>query len=142
MARRLDSLTIQDSNPDYRDNGKTFILTEMDAYSGQRWATRALFVLAKGGSILPDEALGGGWAALAGFGITALFKADYDLVEPLLEEMLHQARYQHVPGHPLQSIQPGLNCCVEEIKTFLTIQLALFKLHTGFSPPAVSPKSG
>lgn len=140
MARRTEELVIADSNPEYRDNGKVFILTEMDAFSGQRWAARAIFAIAKGGTVLPDDAVGGGWAGLAGFGLAALFRSDYELIEPLLNEMLQHAKYQHVPGHPLQSITPGKNCCVEEIKTFLTIQMALFKLHTGFSLPAVSPK--
>jgi hypothetical protein len=49
--------------------------------------------------------------------------------------MLAQAKYEHKPGQPLQPITPGVNCCVEEIKTFLTIQTALFRLHTGFFSP-------
>jgi len=52
---------------------------------------------------------------------------------------LQQAKYEHAPGHPLQAIVPGVNCCVEEIKTFLTIQTALFKLHVGFSPADATP---
>lgn len=140
--RREERLTIADKSPDYRDNGKVFVLKEMDAYTGQKWATRALFALGRSGVSIPTEALHGGWAALAGFGMQALLSTDYGLVEPLLDEMLTYAKYEHVPGHPLQAINPGVNCVVEEIKTFLTLQTALFKLHTGFSLPAVSPKSG
>lgn len=142
MARREERLTIADKDPTYRDNGKVFVLKEMDAYTGQKWATRALFALGCSGLQLPAEALGGGWGALAGFGLQALLSTDYNTVEPLLDEMLGYARYEHVPGHPLQTIAPGPACVVEEIKTFLTLQAALFKLHTGFSLPAASPNLG
>jgi hypothetical protein len=120
-----------------RDNGKTFVLTEMSAYEGQDWSLRALLALAASGAALPDGALSTGWAGLAGFGLTALLQAPYGALKPLLDEMLTQAKYAHEPNnpkHPLTAITPGINCPVEEIKTFLTIQLALFKLHTGFSP--------
>lgn len=135
MGRRTENLVIEDEG---RDKGKTFVLKEMDAYAGQRWATRVMFALAKSGIGLPDDATKGGMAGLAGYGLQALMGADYESVEPLLNEMLQQAKYQHAPGHPSQSIQPGPNCCVEEIKTFLTLQMALFKLHTGFSLPGAS----
>ena len=137
--RRTEKLTIpgvRSEAPGERDNGKTFVLTEMDAYSGQDWALRALLALASSGATLPDRAPEGGWASLAGFGITALLQAPYGALKPLLDEMLAQAKYEHQPGQPLQTITPGINCCVEEIGTFLKLQAALFKLHTGFSPPA------
>jgi hypothetical protein len=147
MARRKETLTIpgvRSETPGDRDNGKIFILTEMDAYNGQDWALRALLALAASGATLPDGALGAGMAGLAGFGITALLQAPYMALKPLLDEMLAQARYQHydtkgkASGEP-QFIVPGPNCCVEEIKTFLTLQTALVKLHTGFSPAAATP---
>lgn len=141
MSRRVERVTISDKDPDYRDNSKTFVLTEMDAYAGQKWATRALFALARSGLHIGVEALSGGWAVLAGYGLKALLSADYNVVEPLLDEMLAQAKYEHAPGHPLQNIVAGKNCCVEEIKTFLTLQSALFKLHTGFSLPVGGPTS-
>jgi hypothetical protein len=137
--RRTEKLVIPGTRsdaPGERDNGKTFTLTEMDAYAGQDWALRALLAMARSGVQLPDGALSGGWAGLAGFGITALMGAHYAELKPLLDEMLRQAKYVHNPQHPPQDIAPGPNCPIEEIKTFLTIQLALFKLHTGFSAVA------
>ncbi len=137
--RRTEKLTIpgvRSETSGERDNGKTFVLSEMDAYSGQDWALRALLALAASGAVLPEGALETGWAGLASFGVTALLQAPYGAIKPLLDEMLAQAAYQHDPKHPAQPIRPGPNCVVEEIKTFLTLQLALFKLHTGFSPAA------
>jgi hypothetical protein len=135
MARRKERLTIPGTRseaPGERDNGKTFILTEMDAYAGQDWALRALLALARSGAQLPEGALDAGWGALAGFAFTALSGASYAQLRPLLDEMLAQATYEHDPRHPPQPIIPGPNCPIEEIKTFLTIQTALFKLHAGF----------
>ncbi len=140
--RRTEKLTIPGTRaeaPGERDNGKTFILTEMDAYAGQDWALRALLALAASGATLPDGALTGGWSGLAGFGVMALLQAPYGALRPLLDEMLLQAKYEHKPGQPLQAITPGVNCPIEEIKTFLTLQVALFKLHTGFSPADATP---
>ena len=139
--RRIEKLTIpgvRSDAPGTRDNGKTFVLTEMDAYTGQDWALRALLALSKNGVQLPEGALSAGWAALAGFAFRALAGASHAEVRPLLDEMLAQAKYEHAPGHPLQPIVPGPNCCIEEISTFLTLQAALFKLHAGFSTAAPS----
>jgi hypothetical protein len=140
--RRTETLVIPGVRSEaagQRDNGKTFVLTEMDAYAGQDWALRALLALARNGAQLPEGALASGWAGLAGFGITALMGAQYGELRPLLDEMLKQAKYQHNPKHPGQEIVPGPNCPVEEIKTFLTLQLALFKLHAGFLSVAETP---
>jgi hypothetical protein len=144
-VRRTEQLTIpgvKSDMPGERDNGKTFILTEMDAYRGQDWALRALLALAASGVTLPDGALATGMAGLAGFGVTALLQAPHAALRPLLDEMLAQAAYLHDPKHPPQPIRPGPNCVVEEIKTFLTLHLALVKLHMGFSPAAAGPTTG
>lgn len=134
--RRTEKLTIPGVRSESfgdRDNGKTFILTEMDAYSGQEWALRALLALASSGAQIPDGALAGGWSGLAPFAFSALLGASYGDLKPLLDEMLGQAQYSHDPKHPAQAINPGPNCPIEEIKTFLVIQKALFRLHTGFT---------
>lgn len=139
--RRTERLTIpgvRSDVPGNRDNGKTFVLTEMSAYAGQDWSLRALLALAASGVQLPEGALTTGWAGLAGFGVTALLQAPYAALRPLLDEMLGQAQYEHNPKHPLQAISPGPNCLVEEIKTFLTLHVALIKLHVSFFE-AVNP---
>lgn len=145
MTRRVERFTIPGVRSEAfgeRDNGKTFVMHEMDAYAGQDWALRALLALAASGADLPEGSLQTGMAGLAGFGLTALLQAPYGALKPLLDEMLAQAQYAHKPNepkHPLTPISPGPNCAVEEIKTFLTLQLRLFKFHTGFSPAVVAP---
>lgn len=122
-----------------RDNGKTFVLTEMDAYSGQRWATKALQALGSGGIHIDADSLKGGFAALAGIAFVGLLRANTETIQSLLDEMLTCARYEHDSRQPTQAIAPGPKCPVEEIKTFYTLQRALFTLHTGFSLPAATP---
>lgn len=143
--RRTETLTIPgilSEKAGERDNGKIFVLTEMDAWAGQKWALRMLQALAASGVTLPEGALSTGWAGLAGFGITAFLQAPSAALEPLLDEMIGQAAYQHDPKHPPQLIRPGPNCVVQEIKTFLTIQVALLKLHLVFLPAAAIPTTG
>lgn len=140
--RRTEKLTIPGVRSEVfgeRDNGKTFVLTEMDAYSGQDWALRALLALSRSGAQIPEGALSEGFSALVPFALSALLGASYVDVRPLLDEMLGQCEYQHDPKHPTQAITPGVNCQIEEIKTFLVLQKALFKLHTGFTVVASPP---
>ncbi len=144
--RRTEKLTIpgvRSENPGDRDNGKTFVLQEMDAYAGQDWALRALLALAASGVEMPQGAMSGGWSALAGFGIMALLRAPYGALKPLLDEMLGQVKYEHIDTKgkptPPQPLIFGANCQVEEIKTFLVLHKALFQLHAGFSTADATP---
>jgi hypothetical protein len=139
LTERLTIPGVRQEAHGERDNGKTFVLTEMDAYNGQRWATRALQALGSSGMHIDPEQLKGGFAALAGLAFVGLLRANSDVIQGLLDEMLMCAKYEHQQGQPLQSILPGPKCCVEEIKTFYTLQRALFVLHTGFSLPASTP---
>lgn len=125
-----------------RDNGKSFVLKEMDAYRGQDWALRALLALAASGVHVPPQALSSGWGALAGYAFDALLGVRYTDIAPLLEEMIGQARFTAQPENenfPTLAIKPGENCQVEEIKTFLILHRELFELHTGFTVPVPSP---
>lgn len=131
MARKIEALVISDEG---RDKGKTFILTEMPAYQGIKWADRCLLAMASGGAMVPDA--GGGIIGLIAAGVGSLDKLEYATVEPLLEELLHCCKYQHAPNLPLQAIFNGDACQIEEIKTFWTIRIALFHLHLGFSGAA------
>jgi hypothetical protein len=142
--RRTEKLTIPGVRSETlgaRDNGKTFLLTEMDAYSGQDWALRALLALSRSGAQIPEGALAGGFSGLAPFAFSALLGASYGDLKPLLDEMLGQAQYSHDPKHPAQGINPGPNCVVEEIKTFFVLHKALFALHTGFTVAASVPST-
>lgn len=131
--RKIEKLTIQE---DGRDKGKTFVLTEMPADQAERWAIRALLALTNAGATIPDGGTEAGMAGMATMGFEALGKLPYESVEPLLDEMFDCVRYEHKPGAPLQKIIAGDGSQIEEVRTRLTLRLALFKLHTGFSTAA------
>lgn len=138
--RKTETLKITDEN---RDKGKSFILTEMPADAGERWANRAALALMNTGAAIPEEALGAGWAALAAVGIQALGMLRHESVQPLLDE-LWPVCVRIVPPRPdlpLQEIMAGINCQIEEVGTRYKIYYALWKLHTGFSLPEVSRTS-
>lgn len=111
-----------------RDHGKTFVITEMDAFKAEWWAVKLTLALGKAGMELPD---GAGLAGIAAAGFGVLLKLDPKDAKPLHDEMLECAKYRHAPDHPLLSIRdPGI---VEDPRTILTLLKAVFKLHMDFS---------
>lgn len=133
MARRTKVLTI---DADGRDKGKILVLTEKDADSGAKWATRAILAIGNTGMDLPDDALSMGFAGLAAIGVKALFRVSAPQLQPLLDELLTCVQLQSPnPAAGTQPIYAGVNCQLEEVKTFLTIYMAVLDLHTGFSTP-------
>ena len=71
-----------------RDKGKLFQITEMSAVAGDRWATKALFAIAKGDVVIPESISGSGFAGIAKLGLQMLLLAPYELCEPLLMDLL------------------------------------------------------
>lgn len=138
-GRKTQRLTITTEG---RDKGKVFHLTEMPADQAEKWAMRALLGLQRNGIEIPDDALAGSAASIAALGLKALFNLPWEELEPLLDEMFGCVQYVHNPKHPAQEIAPGVESQIEEVSTRLTLRLALFDLHLGFSAPAVAPTSG
>jgi hypothetical protein len=111
-----------------RDHGKSYLITEMDAFRAEWWAIKLALALGKAGMELPENVQG--MAAIAVAGMGALMKIDPADAKPLLDEMLGCCAYQHAPGHPtLPLTGSGV---VEEASTLLTLRKEVFKLHTGF----------
>ena len=50
--RKTKLITIESDN---RDNGKSYLITEMSASQVEKWAAKAFFALAKSGFEIPDE---------------------------------------------------------------------------------------
>jgi hypothetical protein len=143
MARRTKLLTINEADPQYRDNGKSFLITEMSADQAEQWANRFMLAMANADAPLPDELMNSGMAALASVGIAASFaqalqKLSYETVKPLLDEMISCVQFQHDPKQLPQAIFPGVNCQIEEFPTFWTLRLAWLELHTGFTVAAAA----
>lgn len=138
--RRTQVVTIEQEG---RDKGKKFLITEMSADAGERWATKCLLALTNSGAILPVAAEDMNFATLASSGIQALGQLKFEVAKPLLDEMMGCVQYvpprEDIPKQPLYS---GELCQVEEIKTFFTLRMAIASLHFGFSMPDRLPTSG
>lgn len=124
-----------------RDKGKRFWLTEMPPLQAEKWAARALLALTGSGVQLPDNIKGAGFAGIAVLGFQALGKADFHLIEPLMDEMMQCVRIIPDPSRSeykrdLVFPVPGddeSEADIEEMSTLGTLRMEVFELHTGFS---------
>lgn len=131
-----------------RDRGKRFFLREASAAAAERWATRATLALARSGVNLPDNVEGAGWAGLAVLGFQALSRANFEDIQPLLDEMWQCVAYVPDARHP-EITRPvmwgdpvtGEGSDVEEVATIFRLRMEVFSLHSGFSIPGVSSTS-
>lgn len=131
MPRRTKRITIAEKN---RDQGKTFVLTEMPADQAEWWATRALLALTNAGADLPaGVSANAGMAGVAAAGIQALSQLRAETVKPLMDEMFGCVAYEHDPSHPLQPIFAGEASQIEEVSTRIRLREELLELHLGFS---------
>jgi hypothetical protein len=137
MARRKQFVTIEGSrseNPGERDNGKTFIVTEMPADIGERWAAQYIHLCIQAGATFPAGATDVGMAGLAASGLNfadvAMMRA---LQDPSLDSLWDYIEYQHDPRHPPQKILAGENSQIEEIRTRSRLRQEFRDLHLNFS---------
>lgn len=132
MPRHTKSVTVI---ADGRDNGKTFLITEMPASQAEKWAFRALSALAKAGVDVPEDVAKMGLPAIATLGIKAVCGMDFAEAEPLMDEMF--ACIQIIPDMSKPEVRRGLiEADIEEVKTRVTLRKEWLALHTGFSFPA------
>lgn len=122
--RKVKDITIETEG---RDRGKSFVITEMPAMQTERWATRALQGLTASGVDLPDDAIAGGGAALAAYGVRALGKIEFATLETLLAEMMACVQIRE------PAITRALTADdVEEIGTLLLLRREWFGVHFDF----------
>ena len=130
---------------DGRDKGKQFFLREMPADRAERWAMRAMFLLARGNAEMSALDPGAGMAGIAAAGFEALKYIPYEDAAPLLNEMLSCVQYQ-TPANtqrPLTMPHPdtGEGADIEEVSTYMTLRKEIFKLHVNFLT-AAKPLNG
>ena len=133
--RRTETIVIEADN---RDQGKTFIITEMLALQTERWALRALLAFGKAGGKLPSGFEGAATAALANTAesvgseiLEALLKLDYDLIEPLLNGMLDCVQIK-MPNMKVPRKLLANGSDIEEVATLLKLRLAVLNIHRAF----------
>lgn len=137
MARKTAQFRVEDEG---RDKGKVFLLREMPATQGERWALRAFLAMAKSGVELPDGAADSGFAGLASYGLSLIGKLPFADADALMEEM-----FQCVTIIPDPSKTDFARSLVEddidEIATRVKLRIAVFKLHADFSKAAAPSTS-
>lgn len=140
MARRSTTVTIEGTRseePGCRDNGKTFIVSEMSALAGEHWSSRILKLVLESGVALPegvDENSGAaGLAQLTASELVAFAPFMTLLQDPEVDAGTWPCiKYLHAPGHPPQPIAQGDACQIEEIATITRLRIEVLKMHTGF----------
>lgn len=140
MARSTINYTVQDEG---RDQGKTFVLTELPASRAEAWAMRAILALMAGGIEVPEGFERMGMSAMAEIGIKALSGLKWEVAEPLLEEMW--ACVQIMPDSSKPHVVRNLiEQDIEEIATRIKLRAEVWKLHVDFLKavaPSISSES-
>jgi hypothetical protein len=131
MARKTSRFTVTDEG---RDKGKVFLLQEMPASLGERWAARAFLAMAQNGIELPDGMQDAGFAGLASYGLTMIGKLPFEIADVLMEEMFRCI--QIIPDPSKDFARSLVEDDIEEIGTRVKLRIAVFKLHADFSKAA------
>jgi hypothetical protein len=126
--RRTAEVTISSEDPNNRDAGKTFLLTEMSAAKAEKWAARALLALTNAGIEVPEELENAGIAAIAMMGVQALSGLSFNQAEPLMDEMFECIQIKE-PAITRRLTEDD----IEEISTRLFLRGEVLSLHLGFS---------
>lgn len=115
-----------------RDAGKMFVLTEMPASQGEKWAMRAFMALARSGIDIPEGIVSLGMIGVAMVGFQAFRNASFADVEPLMDEMMTCIKIAPSPEN--RSIVRGLvENDIEEVKTRFDLRQHILELHAGFT---------
>jgi len=141
MARKTTILEIHEEGS--RDDFKRYLITEMPATKGEKWGARALNALLASGIEMPDSVASGGLRGLAiagAQGLSGFSGIPWDLLEPLLDEMMSCVQVMPDPNKATV-VRPLIESDVEEIKTRLLLRNAWLELHIGFSFTAKSQTS-
>jgi len=115
-----------------RDAGKMYLLTEMPASRGEEWAIRAGTAALKHSEGIPSGIEANGMAALAQIGLRALVGVPWEILKPLMDEMM--SCVQIVPDPQNTNVfRPLIESDIQEISTRIKLRKEVFKLHTDFS---------
>lgn len=117
-----------------RDAGKVFVITEMPAMQAEKWAMRALLLVAQSGV---DVGQISGMAGVAYAGLGAINRIRFEDAEPLLDEMMKCVSIRPAPQDrdPAKAsiTRPLFDGDIEEVKTIIRLRERIIDLHLGFS---------
>ena len=121
--RRTKEYTVEIENS--RDNGKTYLITEMDAESAEWWAFRVLQALMGHNAEIDFNAP---LSQMAKQGLAALAKIPAENAKPLLDEMMGCVQMV-MPGG---KARPMIKNDIEEVGTRVLLRREVLALHTDF----------
>ncbi len=113
-----------------RDKGKQFVITEMSAMQGHKWAVRLLLAMLASGALEnmdADMVMSRGMAGVAGLVsdvASAIGKIPVEVAEPLMHEMLMCAQSKQE-----KAVRPWVESDFEEVRTIFELQMEALKLH-------------
>lgn len=126
--RKEASITIETPG---RDQGKTFVLTEMPASKAEAWGARLMLALSRAGVDVPDGFFEMGMAGVAVMGLKAMGGLSWEVAKPLLDEMMACVRIKVNAG-----VRDLIEEDIEEVKTRLRLRDEVINLHLSFSVAA------
>lgn len=138
MGRKTERVTISDPG---RDNGRVFVLTEMDSWNALILTSKIAHALSVSGINVPEIAKSPEGLAEAGIRLMTFIAPA--VATPIMEELRECITVLPPKGKPGAMPQPLIpENQPHEIKTWFTLLTRLYYLHLGFSPAADTPTSG
>ena len=119
-----------------RDAGKKFKIREMGSIQIERWATKALMLLA-GSNIdlgVDKDNLKGveGWGNIAKAGLSKLAEVDFEKIEPLLEDLLKCCYFLPDSNIETQLTSSNAESIIEDMSTLFKLRQEAFGIHFDF----------
>lgn len=141
MSRLTKLITIPGARdpdtPGQRDNGKTFLLTEMPARQAEAWADRAFLALAASAFDIPkDIDVRGGMASIYQLALL-VGHMRFPELRPLMDELMSCIKIVPEPRNPMSAralIDVGdVNDDIEDATTRIFLRNEVISLHINFS---------
>lgn len=125
MALKSKTITIEKG----RDEGMTYLITEMPISKADNWAMRALFAVANGGVDLESVNPNMGMLGMANVAIKALAGIDPKVGIPLLDELLECVQVVPSGGNARALL---LDSDVKDLTTMFTLRKEALAIHLDF----------
>lgn len=141
MARKTKTVTIESG----RDQGKSFLITEMPVTKADKWANTALLAMMRGGVDVGNVNFGsirgaitgesidptGGMLELAKVSIAGLGNVTEEVGQELLDQLIDDC-VQVIPSGGSARSLLSIDEEIEDIKTLWTLRKEAFLLHIDF----------
>lgn len=144
MARKTKTVVIESG----RDDGKSFLVTEMPVTKADKWANTALLAMMRGGvdvggvnfdlignTLMPSDApkidVSGGMLELARISIAGLGNVTETVGQSLLDQLIEDC-VQVVPTGGAARSMLSIDDEIEDLKTLWTLRKEAFILHIDF----------